>query len=177
MGYAIAGYFDSNSDKKIKELWQGMADIGVCNYLINSNNNPHIKFAIFDELDKEYTEENINLLCKRTSKIKIHFKTYSFYPNDSPFICIDIAVTLPILNLHTEIQKMTNEKSKKDSSGFFEQGIWKPDCQLTVAFEKLKLIKAIDYLSNTELPFDGILEKIGLIEFHPAKQLFSNELI
>jgi len=177
MGFSIVGYFDNNSERRIKKLWQGMADIEVCNYLINSNNNPHIKFAIFNEIDKNNTIENINLLCKKINKIKIHFKTYSFYPNDHPFICIDIAVSLPILNLHTEIQKITIENSQNDSREYFEQVIWKPDCQLTIPFEKVKLIKAIDYLSNTELPFDGILEKIGIIEYHPVKQLFSNNLM
>ena len=40
MGYAIVGYFDSVSDRKIKTLWEGLADIGVDDYLINSDNNP-----------------------------------------------------------------------------------------------------------------------------------------
>ena len=45
--FAVVGYFDKDSDKIIKSLWQGMADSGVCDYLINSANNPHIKFAVF----------------------------------------------------------------------------------------------------------------------------------
>jgi hypothetical protein len=30
LGYAIVGYFDKKSDDKIKSLWKGMADSGVC---------------------------------------------------------------------------------------------------------------------------------------------------
>jgi len=175
--FAVVGYFDEDSDKIIKSLWQGMADSGVCNYLINSANNPHIKFAVFDELDIKSVEENLHLLSEKTKKIKIHFKTYSFYPNEQPFVCIDIAVSFHILELHTEILKIFNENDVKDSRNFFEQGIWKPDCQLTRAFDKTKLINAINYLAETKLPFDGFLERIGLIKFHPAKQLFSYDLL
>jgi len=175
--FAIVGYFDKNSDKIIKSLWQGMADAGVCNYLINSANNPHIKFAIFNDVDIKSFENKIKSLSEKTKKINIHFKTYSFYPNDLPFVCIDIAVSFPILELHSEIQNFSNESDIKDKRNFFEHGIWKPDCQLTVAFEKSKLNKAISYLSETKLPFDGVLERIGLIEFHPAKQLFSYNLL
>jgi len=175
--FAIVGYFDENSDRTVKSLWQGMADSGVCNYLINSANNPHIKFAIFNELDIKSAEKSLHLLSEKTKKIKIHFKTYSFYPNDMPFVCIDIAVSFPILELHTEISNMFDESDKKDSRNFFDHGIWKPDCQLTRAFDKSKLVNAINYLSGTKLPFDGFLERIGLIEFHPAKQLFSYNLI
>jgi len=115
-------------------------------------------------------------LSEKTNKINVHFKTYSFYPNDLPFVCIDIAVSFPILELHSEIQNISNKYNAKDTNNFFEHGIWKPDCQLTRAFEKSKLTNAINYLSETKLPFDGILERIGLIEFHPAKQLFSYNL-
>ena len=177
MGFAIVGYFDKDSDKTIKALWQGMADSDVCNYLINSANNPHIKFAVFDELDVENTEISLRILCGRTKRIKVHFKTYSFYPNDLPFVCIDIVVSPPILELHEEIQDHFNGNTAKDTKNFFEQGVWKPDCQLTRAFDKSKLTNAVKYLSETKLPFDGLLERIGVIEFHPAKQLFSFDLL
>jgi len=175
VGYAVVGYFDEKSDKIIKSLWQGMADANVCDYLINSANNPHIKFAMFDEIDQTFTEKNLNTLAKRTRKQYVHFKTYSFYPNNEPFICIDIAVSMPILQLQKEIQTEFNINATKGKRGFFEQGIWKPDCQLTLAFDRSKLYDAVDYLSKTQLPFDGMIERIGLIEFHPAKQLYSYE--
>lgn len=177
MGFAIVGYFDEKSDKAIKSLWQGMADSNVCDYLINSANSPHIKFAMFNELDIEYTEKSLRLLTERTKRINVHFKTYSFYPGNTPFICIDIAVSMPVLQLQAEIQKECGDYVIKDTSVFFAQGIWKPDCQLTCAFDKSKLTNAVDYLSQTQLPFDGMLERVGLIEFHPAKQLFSYGLL
>ncbi|MCL1964637.1 MAG: hypothetical protein FWF69_06215 [Firmicutes bacterium] len=177
MSFAVVGYFDENSDKAIKSLWKGMADLNVCNYLINSANNPHIKFAIFNELDVASAEKSIHLLTDKIQKISVHFKSYSFYPNDMPFICIDIAVSLPILKLQSEIQNSFDKNAIKDERDFFEQGIWKPDCQLTRAFDRSKLASAINYLSETQLPFDGVLERIGLIEFFPAKQLFSYNLL
>jgi hypothetical protein len=92
-------------------------------------------------------------------------------------VCIDIAASLPILELHKEIQNISIESNKTDNNYFFEQGVWKPDCQLTIPFDKSKLIRAVNYLSETKLPFDGFLDRIGLIEFHPAKQLFSYNLL
>ncbi len=176
MGYAIVGYFDSISDEKIKALWKGLADLGVDDYLINSANNPHIKFAVFDSLELDSIQKELHLLSKRIQKINIHFKKYGIYPNDNPFITIDIADNIEILKLHMDIQKIFNKFGIKDNRGYFVPGIWKPDCQLTVSFDKAKLAKAINYLSETALPFNGRLEKIGVIEFYPAKQLISYEL-
>lgn len=175
MGYAIVGYFDPISDEKIKTLWKGLADIGVDDYLINSANSPHIKFAMFDSLELESTQKELHLLAKRIQKINIHFKKYGIYPNDNPFITIDIADNIEIIKLHMDIQKIFDKFSNKDNRGYFVPGIWNPDCQLTVSFEKAKLATAVNYLGKMSLPFNGKLERIGVIEFYPAKQLFSYE--
>ena len=177
MGYAIIGYFDNNTDKTIKSLWQGMADSEVCNYLINSANNPHIKFAMYDFIDVETVKSKLKNLAEMTPKINVHFKSFSFYPEIDPFICIDTAVSYPILDLHSQIQKECDEYADDNLMVNLKKGIWKPDCQLTVRIEKSKLATAVNYLSEIQLPFDGKLGRIGLIEFHPAKQLFSYELL
>ena len=149
MAYAIVGYFDSISDEKIKCLWKGLADIGVDDYLINSENNPHIKFAMFDSIDLKCAKKELSLLSQKIQKINIHFKKYGIYPTDKPFITIDIAENINIINLHAEIQKIFNILGKKDERGYFAPGIWKPDCQLTVSFDKVKLSTVVNYLADT----------------------------
>lgn len=51
MGYAIVAYFDFNTDNRIKEMWKLMADKSIDNYLINSENDAHFKFDMFDNID------------------------------------------------------------------------------------------------------------------------------
>ena len=176
MPYAVVGYFDKQSALRIKALWKGMADTNVCDYLSRSDNDPHIKFAMNHTMDLVKAEKAILSVTNELSKIDIQFKTYSFYPNEKPFVCIDIAVSKPILDLHSKIQTECDKYGEEDGRGFFEEGIWKPDCQLTVEFDKVRLASAIDYLSETKLPFEGTLAQIGVIKFHPAEQLFSYEL-
>lgn len=103
MAYAIVGYFDSISDKKVKGLWKGFADIGIDDYLINSSNNPHIKFAMFESLDLDAAQKELYSLLEKIQKINIHFKKYGIYPNDKPFITIDIADNIEIIKLQMDI--------------------------------------------------------------------------
>lgn len=176
MGYAIVGYFDRASEEKIRELWKNLADLGVDDYLINSENNPHIKFAMFHSIDLLSVQSELQLLADRIGKINVHFKKYGLYPGEQPFITIDIADNIDILKLHMEIQKIFNQLGEADARGYFREGIWKPDCQLTVSIDKTKLATAINYLNDTGVAFNGRLERIGVIEFHPAKQLFNYDL-
>ena len=176
MPYAIVGYFDKYSDDKIRSLWKGMEETGIDDYLIHSNNNPHFKFAMYEDLNITKAEQELRSITSTTRKLPIQFKSYSFYPNEKPFLCIDIAVYPAILELQAQIRSNCDPHARLFNINYFDQGIWKPDCQLTIEFEKEKLVKAIDFLSNTVLPFSGMLDRIGIIEFHPAKQLFSYEL-
>jgi hypothetical protein len=177
MGYAIAGYFDKDADNRIKALWEGMARSGVDDYLINSENNPHIKFVMYEQLDLDKAKIMLAELAESLKAIPVQFKTYSFYPNKKPFLCIDIAVSFEILDLQRKIRSSCDIYAKQYNINFFEQGIWKPDCQLTIEFEREKLTNAMQYLSNTELPFEGEINRIGIIEFHPARQLISYDLM
>ncbi len=177
MGYAIVGYFDNKSDVIVRELWKGMAEIGVDDYLYKSENNPHFKFIIYEQLDLDRVKTILESLAKNQEKIPIQFKSYSFYPNDMPFINIDIAVSTEILNLHQKIRKKVDLYSKTYGVDYFDNGIWKPDCQLTKEIPKEKLETAIKYLADRALPFSGQINRLGIIEFHPAKQIVSYELV
>ena len=154
-------------------MWEGKASIGVCNYLINSANNPHVKFAMFDSLDVKEAEASLKLLCATHKKEAVHFKTYSFFPNENPTISIDIATSSPLIELQAIIHDSFKKFGKEDGRRYFDNGIWTPNCQLTIGIDKIKLGTAVSYLCEMRLPFDGVLERIGIIEFHPAKQLCS----
>jgi 2'-5' RNA ligase len=102
MGYAIVRYFDPVSDERIKKLWRGLADIGVDDYLINSENNPHFKFAMFDTLDVGLAEKELRQIAAETKAVSLHFKKYGLYPNSRPFLTIDISDNIGVLKLQQE---------------------------------------------------------------------------
>jgi hypothetical protein len=56
---------------------------------------------------------------------------------------------------------------------YFQLGSWTPDCQLTVGVEKSKLDDALRIAMEIPIPLAGTVTEIGVIEFHPAKRLFS----
>ncbi|WP_058304443.1 2'-5' RNA ligase family protein [Gorillibacterium timonense] len=176
MPFAIVGYFDPDSDKAVHALWKTFADTGVCDYLHRSDNHPHIKFAMFDSVDIEETRARLADITRQTKKLELHFKNYGLYPNERPIVFLDISATIEILNLQLAIQEVFASFGTRSAGPYFDQGIWKPDCFLTIGLEPNKLDKATRLLLESPLPFNGSLDRIGLIEFHPAKRLFDYPL-
>ncbi len=176
MGYAIVGYFDKETDEKIRGLWKDLMFKDIDDYLYHSENNPHIKFTMYEALDEEQIINIIRNIAEQTKSIDIVFKSYSFYPNEQPFFNIDMAVGMELLRLQSDIREKCDKFSKLLPIDFFDIGIWKPDCQLTREIDESKLIGAVNCLYETKLPIKGKLERIGLIKFHPAKQIANFDL-
>lgn len=131
MGYAVVGYFDKETDERIRGLWQDLMINGVDDYLYHSENNPHIKFAMYENLEEVNIVDEIRSIAKQTKSIDVVFKSYSFYPNEQPFFNIDMAVSMELLRLQTEIREKCDKFSELLPIDFFDMGVWKPDCQLT----------------------------------------------
>ncbi len=58
---------------------------GVDDYLYNFENNPHIKFAIYEDFGEINILDEIRNIAKQIKPIDIIFKSYSFYPNKWSF--------------------------------------------------------------------------------------------
>lgn len=177
MGYAIVGYFDRETDEKIRGLWKDLMINAVDDYLYNSENNPHIKFAMYEDIEEIRVIDIIKNIAKQTSSIDIIFKSYSFYPNEHPFFNVDMAVSMELLRLQSEIREKCDKFSELLPIDFFDVGIWKPDCQLTREIDKSKMLNAVNCLYEGKLPIKGKIERIGLIEFHPAKQIVNFDFL
>jgi hypothetical protein len=173
MGYAVVGYFDKESDEIIRDLWRLMSDKCIDDYLHMSDNSPHFKFEIYETIDTDKVKKEIKKISDEISAVTVCFKKFGFYPlKTNTFLTLDLADNEDIILLQKKMHSLLAPYGDIDKRGFFEAGIWKPDIQLTMTIDQDKLPVAVQILNQTDLPFSGRLESIGIIEFPPAKQLF-----
>jgi hypothetical protein len=175
MAYAIVGYFDNRTDSFIQSLWKELADRNVCSYMCNSENNPHIKFSMYTQLDLEKAKSILYDFVTSRYKMNIHLKNYGFFTENNPVLVIDFAPSIQLLDLQKDAKKAFDKCGDKFDVSYFDEGIWMPNCQLSVKNENTNFQEAIHYLLERPLQFNGTLERIGIIEFHPAKQIVSFE--
>lgn len=84
---------------------------------------------------------------------------------------------MELLKLQSEIREECDKYSQLFPIDYFDRGMWKPDCQLTREIDKTNLVNAINCLFERKLPIKGKLERIGLLNFHPAKQIVNFDLV
>ncbi|HEX3048363.1 MAG TPA: hypothetical protein VHY08_26685 [Bacillota bacterium] len=176
MAYAIVGYFDHPTDSFIRSIWKELADNDICNYLFTSENDPHIKFSMHSEINLDKAIPLLSSFTNNHRKLTIHLKNYGFYPNDEPILFLDFSATIPLIQLENDIQKTFSPLGQNFDVNYFDENIWKPDCFLTLGIDKSKLQEGVVILLKKPLQFNGIIERLGIIEFHPAKQIVSYSL-
>lgn len=176
MSFAITGYFDEKCSLKIREIWKCLAVNDIDDYLHKSANDPHIKLAMYVGLNLETASDMLNRIASECCFINLVIKNYSFYFANNYVISLNIASSVELLNFQQNIKNKFDMIGKTLPFDYFDRGKWQPECPLTTSsfpMKKEKLSKAMEYLATIELPINGWLEKIGIIEFHPAKKIIS----
>jgi len=170
MQYAITGYFDEITESNITRFWKLMYDKGFSDYLYLSENRPHIKYCVFNEINEEMIKSKLAEYSKRINRINVHFHNIGMYINDELLsVVLEISATIEMLNLQKSICQDFKDSGRFVDENYFDSGIWKPDCFIGVGIPISKSNEMIDELRKWNIQYDGSLQKIGLIQYRPAK--------
>jgi hypothetical protein len=177
MQYAIVGYFDERCSLKVREVWKGFAENNIDDYMHKSVNGPHCKLAIYTGLDMDSASHILNEITSENCSISIVIKNYSLYISNNHYILsFNMASSIELLEFQQKVKIKFDKIGKPLPVDYFDRGRWQPDCPLTTSSYPMKnenLPEAAEYLSSIALPINGYFDKIGIIEFHPAKKIFT----
>ncbi len=173
MPFAVVVYFDLKTEGIIRDAWKTLADRNIDPYLSRSDNRPHVKLWMYESFDVEKGRERIRKFAGSNRKTEIQFKLIGIYPLEKPVVFLGAATGREWIDLKMGLGDLLEDISTGMSPQYFQLGSWSPDCQLTVGVQKDKLIDAIRIAMGIPIPLAGTATEIGVIEFHPAKRLFS----
>jgi hypothetical protein len=181
MQYAIVGYFDEVCSLKIREIWKGFAENNIDDYMIKSANDPHCKLALYTGLDLDSATDILKEITSENCSISIVIKNYSIYISNNHYVLsFNMASSIELLEFQQKVKFKFDTIGKPLPVDYFDIGKWQPDCPLTTSsypMKKENLSVAAEYLFSVELPINGYLDQIGIIEFHPAKKIITVPLI
>jgi 2'-5' RNA ligase len=176
MAYAVMLFFTKEIEDQIVSIWKDLADQEIDGYMVHSGNRPHIKLAIYDEIDLLECRSRLQSLAAFATPFPIDFKFYGIFPNPKPTIFLGPAVTDRLLNFKREVDISLEGLGKSPSYDFFQPGHWIPHCLFAMEMELEKMKKGLDVVMSLPLPLHGMITEIGMIEFFPVNHLFTYRL-
>jgi 2'-5' RNA ligase len=173
MPHSIMAFFDSETEAAIQKIWKELDETGAAPYLHRSANRPHFKLAIYEDLDITVSQQRLRSIATTTARIPVHFKSLGIFPNLRPTVFLAPAVTPNLLVLQNKVAKALNNFGKCPPYDYFSVDHWVPHCLLGFDLEPENLADVLACALHLQLPFDGLIKEIGLVEFHPVKHLFT----
>lgn len=177
MPHAVMLFFDAQTEAAIQAIWKKLDETDAAPYLYRSANRPHFKLAIYEDLDVATSRDRLRSIAETTPNMPVHFKSLGIFPNARPTVFVAPSVTPALLNLQARTCCDMNELGKTPPYNFFLPEHWVPHCLLGFDMEPAKLANVLDCAMHLPLPFEGRIEEIGLVEFHPVRHLFAFSLI
>jgi hypothetical protein len=177
MAYSIGLYFDAETERRIRAVWQDMAEIVGAAYLHNSGNRPHFTLAIYTELNVSRAETEIQAFAVQTPSFSVTFPFIGFFPNAQPDLFLGPVVTSDQLSLQAAVHQRLLGCGTYPDFDYYLPGHWVPHCALAMEMDPRQTTPALELVtSRLKLPLNSRVEAIGLIEFRPVKHLLTCRL-
>jgi 2'-5' RNA ligase len=169
MSFAVLLYFDNQTEKLIRAIWKELAETEIAPYLHQSPNRPHIKLAIFEDLNLMEGERRLKALAAVLDPMPVIWKQVGIFPNPRPTVFLGPVVTSALLELQGKVEQGFQDIGIYPSFDYFVPGQWVPHCLLAMDLEPAKLLDAVRIGMHLPLPFTGKIVEIGVIEFYPVQ--------
>ncbi len=175
MPSAVVLYFDAASEKAIRKIWKNLAKIGIPDEIEASGIQPHITLAVYDRLDCEPCENELEKFAARGNRLDIQAVYTGIFFHPETVLFLSISVTPQLLDFHAEIQQSLQHLAGKPWE-LYQPGNWVPHCTLAMNLKQKELHQALALCRKLDLPMRLHAARIGAVEFLPVGDLFQYEL-
>ncbi len=177
MKYAIELYFDKETEKKLLDLAQKIADMKISTKFFEWKTRPHITLACFNDVDEAQCIENLKDFTQNHKIMPAYLSSVGMF-NDTKVIFIE-----PIMNRSMyEMQRDLHEYLKDfDTQGWewYLPDRWVPHCTIALTGEDKNeaFYQASDLILREFKKICGTFVTVGLVKISfPVEEIFTADL-
>ena len=175
MYYSIELLFDDSSQEIIRNLWSGLSDAGINDFMNLSNADPHISLVILD------TDEINNVIriaedyFSTVKQFEITFDSAGSFPGDEGVVYISPVITEHLLGVHKGLLEKLSQYSQ-NIWGYYRVGKWSPHCTIALKIEKKKMPHAFEFVRENFTPFTAAVTGMEIVTLPECEVLKMMEL-
>lgn len=167
MSYSIEFYFDSESESRIRDAWDLLANAGLPSPMRDIRHRPHLSLGIYGDLDIIGTGRALHLLVSNHDPFQAVLSNVGAFPGSEGVIFLGAVPTRELLDLHARIQIVMETFARRPYPRY---GIdaWVPHCTLVSGLEGDDLSRAMNIALAIALPIDCTVVEAGITEITPT---------
>jgi len=162
MAIGVSAWFDEKSEHQIRMTWKGLHERSINSTLYTGPYRPHITFGINERLDVDKFVESLRTELKGTGASPFILPSIGIFTEPLAGF-FNVTVTVELLKIHGTVQKLM-VKYGSDPVRYYLPGRWNPHCTLAPDLTKDKLSDFAKHTAGLQLPIEGIINRIGVID-------------
>lgn len=155
--YAIVAGFDYQTEKRVRELWQGLAENRISDYAAQVvDRKPHITLASFDEIRnfKDF-QENLKIWVNKRPAVSFQIGSVGFFFGLGALYLAPL-VTRKLLDFHADLHKAISPFVTLRHQSLYVPEVWLPHVTLANYLTDSQLSQALFYCKANETAFKGL---------------------
>ena len=170
-------YFDKETEKKIMNLAQKVADAGLSTKYLEWKTRPHITLAIFNDVDENKCLDLLAQFVKKHKVFPAFLDSVAMF-NDTKTIFLSPTMTRSMYDLQNELHNLMKEFDAKGWE-WYQPDSWVPHCTIALTSEDNDnaFFEASNLILHEFKKIDGLYSSIGLVKItFPVEELATFDL-
>jgi len=176
MRFGVILKLDRNSADRISDIQStltgGEEDDPFQIYDIIYGVDPHLTFALYDDIEPSIIIDAIESVFQDTAPIPIDFASIALFPGSVLYLAP--RVTLELLKFHTAFHRFTGLSANACDVHYLPES-WVPHCSLGVPLPVEELSRAMMKVGYGWTPVEGHLVSAEFVSFPPVTSLHLNQ--
>ena len=168
MAYAVEMYFDSASDKFVRETWQKLDDAGLGHSMLAAGFRPHVSLGVCNQLARPGLHSKaLDSFFKVAPPISFNLSSTGIFHSTEGVIFYGATVTRQLLEVHAAFDSIFLTYAQRPWE-YYRPDLWTPHCTLAIKLKPTDVSQAVHIALQARLPLPVQVPEIGIIDVTPV---------
>jgi len=170
MDYAVILLFDNVSEENISSIISNISKENGNNYMVDNKISPHLSISLFKY--NEPVDNLIKIIEKNNNKFNKELIKIASFGVFNPYVLfLSPIFENNLLNYNKNIIEILNQVENIIFDKYYIENNWVPHISLGVKLNENELLKGIKILTKCFNPMGIEINRIGLAECNPYKEI------
>lgn len=174
--FGVIMLLDDSTSFIVRQAQQAIIDATITQEIGRTDIPPHITLAVSEKLDVSLLKRQLEDIAAGLPILNISFTKMNTFPTEPAVLYLAPVVTRELIHLHFRVHRMFSECANALWE-YYLPDRWVPHCTIAEKLPTSLVEQARDLCQSIELPLEGKLDQMALVEFYPVRYKCSFRLI
>jgi 2'-5' RNA ligase len=163
MAFALEMYFDSESDRTLRAIWEELARAGVSTVMRDGGYRPHVSLAVAAEVDAAAMAADLAAYAATAPPLSLLLSYVGIFPGTEGVVYLGAVAASKLLKVHAAVYRLWRRHTLQRWE-YYAPGQWVPHCTMAFMLPLSRIAAAAGICLRAPLPLEVRVTHVGLVQ-------------